>query len=176
MSSTSLDQRNVSTLRVSRDCIPNLWITNTENGTEWHGYYHYVLKELAKILPAKIEFVHEKVSNSTFFRQGIYSTYWQLRMRSTVFWTWERWFFINLSGLHGGTADIDPDYYSLDHASYSFIDYSPPISIGDVHIISVKKAANTGKIFEGIFDTTSYACIISSYIMFAFIMWHLKFR
>ena len=84
MSSTSLDQRNVSTLRVSRDCIPNLWITNTENGTEWHGYYHYVLKELAKILPAKIEFVHEKASNDTFFRQGIYSTYWQLRMTSIL--------------------------------------------------------------------------------------------
>ena len=46
------------TIRIARRCV-NTWVTQHENGTMWHGAGSYLLRELMRIIPAKLEFLHD---------------------------------------------------------------------------------------------------------------------
>ena len=59
-SSQMTTESNSSFIRVARECWPtNVWVTQAENGTVWHGAGMLFLLQLQKSMNLRFKFVHD---------------------------------------------------------------------------------------------------------------------
>ena len=56
---------NKTTISIGRHCAnPNVWTTDSELGTVWHGFFNYVIRGLAERVNADLKFVHQIPNNT----------------------------------------------------------------------------------------------------------------
>ena len=71
---------NTPVIRVGRSCDHfNVWTTQVENGTVWHGFSMFVMEALARSLQADIKFVHETPDTGFQYDLDSSDSKWQTR-------------------------------------------------------------------------------------------------
>lgn len=70
-----------------------------------------------------------------------------------------------------GRSDIHLDQFGMSIERYRYIDFSYPIELDRVLIISSNRMKTSGKVFEGVFDIPSYIAILVSFSVLAVALW-----
>ena len=118
-------------VRIGRECLPsNVWTTDAENGTLWHGHSSYILNELRNKLPP-LKFVSQLSPSN--------------------------WSYAAVHSILDDVIDLDPDTYALIWDRFQYVDYSYPIQHGKYYIISGELISISGQVLDGVFDGMSYA-------------------
>lgn len=132
-------------IRVGRVCAPyNVWITQEEAGTVWHGSASMMLQALRHNLPP-IQMIYNisDLFNNHPAKEAI----------------------------EAGIIDMDPDLYTQDIASFATTDFSVPIRTDAVVIASTKKMNVASKVVDGAFSGLAYGLILAMTFSLGLVVW-----
>ena len=114
----------------------NNWLTTQNNDTKWHGMDAQSLKNMP--LPD-------------------YELVWDVPPRN---WTWE-----GVQAVYNELVDMDAQFYAINWRRYQYVDFSPAFRYTDIVIQTLKSVNMKSRVFEGVFDHSTYGLIIATVVL-----------
>lgn len=132
-------------IRIGRYCNPiQVWATEADNGTYWHGTETSFLKLIRHQLPP-IEIV-------TNYPKA-------------------NWTIPHIHAINQGLIDMDPDFFGVNWRRFQTVDFSAPLYYDGIVILSSNNMKTD--VIKGVFDYYSYVAFATCLLLLSVVLFTL---